>query len=64
MLALQAGCIAASKAGDDPWHADICQHVNNHTVSCCRLQLLKRNCHGLHQGTQALLETKAGCQVP
>ncbi len=31
MLALQAVCIAASEAGDEPWHADICQRVNNHT---------------------------------
>ena len=62
MLALQAGCIAASKAGDEPWHADICPYVNNHTGSCCRL--LKRNSYGLRQGTQVLLETKAGCQVP
>ena len=62
MLALQAGCIAASKAGDEPWHADICHYVNNHTGSCCRLP--EEELSWTASGTQALLETKASCHVP
>lgn len=64
MLALQAGCIAASKAGDEPWHADICHYVNNHTGSCCRLRLLKRNSHGLHQVHKRYLKQRPAVMCP
>jgi len=51
MLALQAGSIAASAAGDEPWHGDICQPLNNHTSWHAALLLQTTAPEDLHQGT-------------